>query len=461
MLKEFEYLGREKAYEKMKNSQYKQMQDFEDVMNKEADATIKESDRINAALKTVEDKVKKSEEEFKNLDFTTAFTSGANAALQLTSAISSLTNIPDIITNEDLSMLEKVIQLISALSITILMTGGAIDQGRTFIDKTWSSIKNWVATTDEAIETSNALAVATKKGIFVKKVDNQTTREAIKENIKSRLAQKAKIAGDKEETKEIWKKVGAKLKDILITKGPYLLSIAAVVAALAVLVSYYDKEEKAIKRVSQANQELADSYQKTRDSFNNLETSFTQYQSAIKTLDECIVGTEEWNNALKDTNDTTLELLENLNLAGVSAADIQAMQEKDSVTGTTRFNEDSVKAIIAEQERQANAAQYAKISGDSLVTQAESNKTVIDATRNNQYNTGIDERFGAGAAGVTTAAVVGVALAALTVLSGGIIAAIAVPLGVAAGVGASIMFDQIAKEEQEKTLLKVLRTYKI
>ena len=95
---------------------------------------------------------------------------------------------------------------------------------------------------------------------------------------------------------------------------PYVIAIAAAVAAiagtLAIANAINEKEKKNWEAASEAAKSAADHLNKVQEEWSNLESSISNLDNASKNFDELTEGTVEWQKALMDVNSQVMELIE-------------------------------------------------------------------------------------------------------------------------------------------------------
>lgn len=177
----------------------------------------------------------------------------------------------------------------------------------------------------------------------------------------------AKIAGVSAETiatekstAALWKKIAAQM----LSNWYYAAAVAVILVLIGVIASLtkeYNKDAEAAKKAAETAEQLAESSEKAKQQLENIKNGFEAYDTAVEKLNSCIKGTDEWNAALKEVNDTVLSLLETYP---------ELLGQKDLFTrnseGVLEIDSQKRDEIIKDAERYADAAQAA-----ALVSQAE------------------------------------------------------------------------------------------
>ena len=186
---------------------------------------------------------------------------------QLSMGINTLSNLKDILDNEDLSTAEKTTQIIMALSTSIPM----IVNGLQLIGKSVKIIPS---------------VVAAMLGLTASEVSA------------------AKAAG----------MLGAKIWSALLPVLPIILGITAAAAVLVgviySIVKAYNEDADAAKEAKEQAEAAAEAATQATEEYEKLANAFEKYDKGIKQLKDLTAGTEEYNEALKSANEAAMELIE-------------------------------------------------------------------------------------------------------------------------------------------------------
>lgn len=186
---------------------------------------------------------------------------------QLSMGINTLSNLKDILDNEDLSTAEKTTQIIMALSTSIPM----IVNGLQLIGKSVKIIPS---------------VVAAMLGLTASEVS---------------AAKAADMLG-----KKIWGALSSAL--------PMILGIAAAAAVLVgviySIVKAYNEDADAAKEAKEQAEAAAEAATQATEEYEKLANAFEKYDKGIKQLKDLTAGTEEYNEALKSANEAAMELIE-------------------------------------------------------------------------------------------------------------------------------------------------------
>lgn len=233
----------------------------------------------------------------------------------------------------------------------------------------WNTIMDKNATTMEKLGAAVGVAMSVMMGI------NNVTQLAIAlqsmksvQDKKTILHTLAKAASHKAEeiavegvTKSIWKQIAAWLSWMASNPIGWIMGIVAAVAALVLILSKMDRRTELQKRIDELKEEsegLAKSQEKLKETIQEVESAWENYQNAIDVLNQCTVGTEEWNEALRNVNQSVLEIIK---AAPELAKFVQYTEDGQAYLGGVDYNN-----YIKEQARlsQLIEAQHTVVSAN-------------------------------------------------------------------------------------------------
>lgn len=257
---------------------------------------------------------------------------------QIAGAMETLGNIKNILTDDSLSVGEKVIQTISALTMGIGQLGSGL----------FGLIKN--IPTVIALVTGKGIAMAADAG--------------------------ATAAAD------------LATKSFLSTLLSFLPIILAVVAALAVLVAIFtavgaawNKDANAAKRAAEAAESAAEAYDKVAASAKKVKDALDQLEESEKTLRDLKKGTEEWLDVVNQTNSSILDLLENFP---------QLAQYIKNIDGRLIIEDAGLEMLKAESQKQVDYAQSAKYAAQADALDKKNTSLITDFSRDEGSGIGRD-----------------------------------------------------------------------
>lgn len=350
------------------------VKNIDNVVKQEINSTVSQTDKIANQVGDVTNKLAENNKKIKDLGMAETFTNMATGALQLLSVWTSLSNLPSIFNNEDLTTGEKIVQVLMSIGIaTISAIEGFTNLSNSF--KTLSEIG------------PDVTALLTTKIAQMAGLTTASTTAAAGEAALTgaETAQGIAAAGATAPTITLAAAVQALMLQLL----PIIAVIAAVTGAVYLAVSAYNADADAALKAAEASQELKDSNQELEQSFTELQSTFDTYETALEKLNECIKGTEEWNEALKEVNNSAIEVLNSL--SGLSAQDIRDLYSRDESTGQLVINEDKMNKLMEQQQNMVNASDFAVAAGEETANDAQVKSDILNLTRDmseEMYGTG-------------------------------------------------------------------------
>ena len=280
--------------------------------------------QINTALEEVAAlKMIKEARENNLKNWSQRVTEVSQVVMDLGSIVSSVQGVINVFNNPDATAWEKVVSVISLLSATL---GSAV---RIF---------------DTVSKSTFLLKLAAKSaGISLKEMAEDTTKAAA---VQSLLNAKIMIA---------------------------LAAIAAVVAIALILANAYNADAKAAERAAKASQEMADSSEEVANRAKEVQEAFDGYKEVRKTLDECVKGTDEWNEALKNVNDNVIDLLKKYPELS------QFLIGRDN--GVLTLDEEKVENYIKSLEGFGSTLNAASLSASAYASKAQDNSDAVNLSR--------------------------------------------------------------------------------
>ena len=182
---------------------------------------------------------------------------------QLASAMKMVSNIKNIINNDQLSIMEKTLQITTSLTMSFTMLASGISA---------------------VVKGGPAL-----KALFLQ-ITMQLLGVKTAEEVTAAAAAKAWLA----------------------MLGPYALVVAAIAAvgfAIYEAIKAWNAAEEAAKEAEERAKQLKESYEELKTAYEELKNSLEDYKEAKNALDELVQGTETWKTAVQELNEQVLELL--------------------------------------------------------------------------------------------------------------------------------------------------------
>ena len=151
--------------------------------------------------------------------------------------------------------------------------------------------------------------------------------------------------------------------------GWIILGIVAAVTALTLAFSalsdIYNADAIAAKKAAENAEALASASEKAKQQLEGIKNGFDAYDTAVEKLNSCVKGTEEWNEALSEVNDTVMGLLDTYP---------ELLGQKDLFTrnkdGMLEINDDARAKIIQQAENAADTAQAAALVSKARAAEA-------------------------------------------------------------------------------------------
>lgn len=319
-----------------------------------------------------------------------------DAANQTKNAIDGVANSLRNALASSMSVGNTFVKMASGLSTVAMGMTSISNAAKTFSDDSATGVEKFSAATMAAVagtnmfmtalKGANTLLAAHKAAQTMVEIANlkqlATTNKLTAAEVANQLVQKLGITGDQAAaaTKEFLviaqqKSIAAAIEQTIANYGlatsqmavlwPVLLVVAAIGALVAIVwgaAAAYDaltqSEEEAYERSKQAAEELQKSADDAKEAADKLASAFDNYDSAVDKLEECTKGTEEWKKALEEVNETALEVIDNLP-DDISAADLDALYDRDKKTGQITLNRDEVTKQQEKLNTRASAAEYA------------------------------------------------------------------------------------------------------
>ncbi len=272
-----------------------------------------------------------------------------NSFANLGFAISSISGMKNVLDDETLSSWEKF----NSILLTTTMVLPSAVQGSLGLFNSVSGIGDSLKARKENKIIEQLLSQKDEKGKSIYTAG--TAIQLLKANSNDLSKEEA------ESLTKATKAANDATKASLLTFGKYALIIGAVVAAIALLVKahqemYENSPEGQLEKASQNAGKLAQAYEEATQAASDLNNAIENYDSAIKKLEECTKGTEEWRDALAAANQEALNLLNKY-------PDLQWTKEDGQITIDSNSLEEAQQQI----DRVAAAAEISKINADQDV----------------------------------------------------------------------------------------------
>lgn len=257
-----------------------------------------------------------------------ALTELAGTAMEVYGAIQAVQSAWDTFADPDTSGLEKIGALIGVLTTGFMSLNTVISLGTTITK---------IFTSDKMINTAATLAQAGAHKILAGAIS---------------LVNKVTEAGPL-----------ATGMAVIAVIGGIITAVTALIGWLSNLINKETEEEKRLKKLKEQSEALGDAQEKLAQKISDVESAWGNYQNMVTALEECTAGTQEWNDALLQCNQSVLTLL---SLAPGLAQFVQYNPD-----GTISLGGVGYEQYMEELTRQNAAFQAQKLIVDSRITQAE------------------------------------------------------------------------------------------
>lgn len=294
------------------------------------------------------------DEAFKNISrsadgiqmkFSQALMKIGSAAMAVTQIINSIKGLNEVLQDDKSSLFDKMLAVLPLVSTLIF--------GITQMTELMTAVK----------VIANRVEENGNKTIWGRVFANRAEAESIREVTEAEME---KIAADVADSgkgfaSSIKSGIGALTKAML----PLALIAGGVLAIKYVwdktneaIDEYNLKQQKAAKESAETATSLTEQYDSIKQSYDNLVSSVDKYSELKNGLGELVAGTDEYEAKLQETNETVLELIETLGLAG------DAYHWEN---GELKIDEQALKKA---QEDKNFEVQQAKLSADTAKIEA-------------------------------------------------------------------------------------------
>ena len=258
---------------------------------------------------------------------------------QLASAITSIKNLGNIWSNEDISTGDKLLQTVTNLgfALPMLVSSFKAVAAALKLDALWTAIST-------AAKTAYAAATAVGSGALV----------AFGAAIKA---------------------VTVAMYEFWISLGPIGWAVAAIgllVGAIAALSAIFgdfetaqEKANRQFKDASQALQDSAKAAQEATSAYEELKSTIESYEDARKAIDDLAKGTDEWKDAVVKLNQQVLNLMQTYP---------ELSKYIKSEDGVLTISQEGTEYLLNKQLKDAQTAQTAQMAAQNAYEKASQNQ---------------------------------------------------------------------------------------
>ena len=165
-------------------------------------------------------------------------------------------------------------------------------------------------------------------------------------------------------------------KDVVLSAMPYIALAAGVALAIYGLYKAWNQEKQAAQKAAKAAQEAKQKYDDIKTSFNELKSSIENYHNAQDAIKDLTKGTQEWRDAIKESNDQVLQLLDKYP---------QLAAYVSSVNGQLQISDKGFDTLIESQTKALRQAQAESIKASDESRQADLKKMAADIGHESMY----------------------------------------------------------------------------
>ena len=296
---------------------------------------------------------------------------------QMMMGISSIFNVFETLSNPDASGLEKFKTVIMGLGMGLPM----VYQGGIKLYKMYKDLNTAVVGVTAAMQANKAVEnenlIVTGLSNLALKLKNVLHTEAIGKLIAETAAQWGlNIAMDANP-------VGM----LIIAFTAFIAVLGALIGITKALSAAWNAHNTAAENAETAAENLQQQFQDTKQAYDDLKTSIEDYQGSLNAIEQLQKGTQEWKEAIRDSNTEALALIDSLGL--IKDADYTI--DKD---GIIKINEDVLDKALDKKAQVANTAQTSALMGQATAkqtrTQADAENIARDSGQYAVVNTAID-----------------------------------------------------------------------
>lgn len=304
----------------------------------------------------------------------------------------AVTNLFSILGNEDMSFGEKLVALVPIITQLVMGIGmmqKAFAATKALIDSATVDSEELAAARREEAEATRAAAKAEEEYNEAKKSGNKKKRKEAKnkkeekdaelevkkrkrESIESSKPKGGKITGGKAIGKDLAKKVGKGAGKLVTAVGGKLLKLLPVIGQVVTAISLINgalelvkmvvsdiaarRPEEQLRRQKEASDALSQSLGQAKTEAEDLKQTIEGYRTASKSLDKVTRGTEEFRNALSETNTEAMRVLEVL--AQIEGIDLSGLYSRDD-NGALQISEEGIQKAEEASNARVNTLELA------------------------------------------------------------------------------------------------------
>ena len=196
---------------------------------------------------------------------------------QVASGINSIKNLGSIWSRDDLSTGQKMVQTMTNIGMTIPM----LVNGLKLMKTSWGGVTDSIKLAAAQILVRNGQIIAADAGATAAQMSLATAIRTVTASI------------------------------LASPLAPFIAIAAAVGVAIYGVYKQWNRENEAAQKAAKTAQETKKTYDDLKSSYDNLKSSLEDYNSAQNAIAEMTKGTQEWRDAIRESNDAVLQLIQN------------------------------------------------------------------------------------------------------------------------------------------------------
>lgn len=240
------------------------------------------------------------------------FTELGSKVMQVSVLINSMKSAWSALQNEDLSFAEKALQVITALGTTI------------------------------------PIVISVSKSLMVQRI------QQIPVNLGLAASELS---------------VAAATGILLAALAAIVIIIMLVSAGIDKLNKMYNADAEAAKDAAEGASKLAEAYKNCKEEYEQLQETISKYNSALKAIETLTVGTKEWRDAVRETNEEARKLIEQYKL-------LEGIDYTIDENGIIRINTAAEKKVESQKEQELNVAEANSTIGSQKAKEAQATENV-------------------------------------------------------------------------------------
>ena len=166
--------------------------------------------------------------------------------------------------------------------------------------------------------------------------------------------------------------LGATIWAALAPILPIVLGVTAAIGLLVggiyLAVKASQREQEEINKMREASAALKEESEQVKSTIDSINSDFDKYKEVLGTLESCTKGTKEWNEALKNVNNSALEILNKY----PELAKIPHLFSR--IDGALTLNQSVLDEYLEKQSRRADILQSASLMGSAVADERQAEK---------------------------------------------------------------------------------------